>query len=243
MSLLLIDVGNSRVKWALAQGEVWPQQGVIEKAAIEKLKSDFLHLPVPESIHISNVAGEQMEERLRSICALWPCPVDFIAAQAEQCGVRNSYFQPSRLGSDRWAALIAAWQQTRTSCLVVNCGTATTIDALSDEGEFVGGLILPGVDMMRQSMAKGTAQLTGAAGSWHEFPRNTDDAIFSGAIQATVGAIHTQFSALSALGTPRCVLSGGAARSVQLHLSLPVVLIDNLVLRGLQIVAEKTGSR
>ncbi|MCX7194429.1 MAG: type III pantothenate kinase [Proteobacteria bacterium] len=172
-------------------------------------------------------------------CAAWHCPVEFIVAQIKQCGVRNPYEHPALLGSDRWAALIAAWHQERASCLVVNCGTATTVDALSAEGEFLGGLILPGVDMMRSSLALGAAQLAHAEGVWRVFPRNTADAMFSGSIQATVGAIRLQFEALAVHGSVRCLLSGGAADNVQSHLKLPLVRVDNLVLRGLQIIGQE----
>jgi type III pantothenate kinase len=153
--------------------------------------------------------------------------------------VLNSYEHPAQLGSDRWAALIAAWHLELASCLVVNCGTATTVDALSAEGEFLGGLILPGVDMMRSSLAAGAAQLAQTVGVWREFPRNTADATFSGSIQAAVGAIRLQFEALAVRGSVRCLLSGGAADKVQTHLKLPLVRVDNLVLRGLQIIGQE----
>jgi type III pantothenate kinase len=162
-----------------------------------------------------------------------------VSAKAEQCGVRNGYAQPQRLGSDRWAALIAAWHDVRGACLVVNCGTATTVDALSIEGEFLGGLILPGLDMMLRSLATGTAQLDETQGSLKDFPLNTADAIYSGAISATLGAIERQFLLLRSREVrARCVLSGGASAKVMLHLSMQFDHVDNLVLRGLQIIGE-----
>ena len=123
---------------------------------------------------------------------------------------------------------------------MVNCGTATTVDALSVEGEFLGGLILPGIDMMRRSLTMGAAQLElgESEGSWHEFPRNTADAALSGAIKATVGAVHLQFAALAVRGETRCLLSGGAADYVQPHLKLALLRQDNLVLRGLQLIGQ-----
>jgi type III pantothenate kinase len=239
MKMLLIDVGNSRIKWAMIEGGVWLQQNVLENKHASALSVAFAELPSPDKIFISNVAGENMAQLLIAACAAWHCPVEFIAANAMQCGVRNLYEFPAQLGSDRWAALIAAWQQERAACLVVNCGTATTVDALSAEGEFLGGLILPGVAMMHSSLTTGAAQLTLEAGVWREFPRNTADAIFSGTIQATVGAIRMQFETLAAHGSVRCLLSGGAADNVQMHLKLPVIRVDNLVLRGLQIIGQE----
>jgi len=236
--MLLLDAGNSRIKWALAEGGV-VRQGVADIDEWSALQQAFATLPPPHKILISNVAGEQAAQCLRAVCAAWSCPVEFITAKAEQCGVRNTYAQPEQLGSDRWAALIAAWHQVHGACLVVNCGTATTVDALSDRGEFLGGLILPGVEMMRRSLAEGTAQLAVEEGGWCEFPRNTADAIFSGAIQATVGAIRQQFELLGMSGA-QCLLSGGAADSIWPHLKLPLVRVDKLVLQGLQIIGQES---
>lgn len=242
MKMLLIDAGNSRVKWAMVEGGLWLQQNVLENTHASALSVVFSKLPPPDRILVSNVAGEKIAQLLLAACAVWQCPVEFITAQVEQCGVRNLYEHPAQLGSDRWAALIAAWQQERAPCLVVNCGTATTVDALSVGGEFLGGLILPGVGMMQSSLAAGAAQLVQTEGAWREFPRNTADAVFSGSIRATVGAIRLQFEALAVRGDVRCLLSGGAADKVQSHLNLPSVRVDNLVLRGLQIIAQENLS-
>ena len=238
MIMLLIDAGNSRVKWALVEGDVWLRQGALENAQIKTLHKTFSDLPPPHKILAANVAGEHMMQQLRTVCAAWPCPIDFISAKVEQCGVHNTYEQAVQLGSDRWAALVAARNQQRMACLVVNCGTATTVDALSDQGEFLGGMILPGIDMMRRSLNSGAAQLAESRGGWHKFPRNTADAIFSGAIQATVGAIGLQFETLALRGETLCILSGGAADYIQPHLKLPLMREDNLVLRGLQIIGQ-----
>ncbi|MFZ1547626.1 MAG: type III pantothenate kinase [Candidatus Nitrotoga sp.] len=239
MKMLLIDVGNSRIKWATVEDGMWLHQNVLENTHASALSMAFSELPPPDRILVSNVAGENMAQMLSAACATWHCPVEFIVAQVTQCGVRNTYEHPAQLGSDRWAALIAAWHQERASCLVVNCGTATTVDALSAEGVFLGGLILPGVDMMRSRLAAGAAQLAQTKGVWREFPRNTADATFSGSIQATIGAIRLQFETLAVRGSVRCLLSGGAADDIQLHLKLPLVRVDNLVLRGLQKIGQE----
>jgi type III pantothenate kinase len=233
--MLLIDAGNSRIKWAVAEAAAWLRQGALELADAAWLRQQFAALPVPDRILVSNVAGDAAAQQIRAACAGWDRPVEFIAAHAEQCGVRNAYEQPAQLGSDRWAALIAAWQLTHAACLVVHCGTATTVDALSDGGEFCGGLILPGVALMRQSLAAATRGLAAADGEWREFPRNTADAMASGAIQATCGAIRRQYELLGVPGAP-CLLGGGAADSIGPHLDLPLERMDNLVLRGLQII-------
>ncbi len=237
--MLLLDVGNSRCKWALVHEGKWSHRGVLGNTAWEALQQAFAQLPTPSRILISNVAGAAVAERLRALCAVWECPVQFVTAQAQRCGVRNGYQQPQRLGSDRWAAMIAAWQRVNDACLVVNCGTATTVDALSAHGEFIGGLILPGVYLQQQSLLGNTAQLAEDDGVLCEFPQNTADAIHSGIMRATLGAIEHQYSMLAQRHDyPRCVLSGGAADKVRAHLAMPLDYVDNLVLHGLQIMGE-----
>jgi type III pantothenate kinase len=237
--MLLLDIGNSRIKWALVQDGRQVSLGALDSSASVSLQQAFARLPVPSRILVSNVAGVDAAKRVRDLCAIWDRTVDFVSAKPEQCGVRNAYKQSQSLGSDRWAALIAAWHDVQGACLVVSCGTATTVDALSAQGEFLGGLILPGVDMMQRSLAAGTAQLEEVEGSLIDFPLSTADAIHSGVIRATLGAIESQFLLLSFKETgARCVLSGGASTKVMPHLSMPFDHVDNLVLRGLQIIGE-----
>jgi len=235
--MLLLDIGNSRIKWALVQEGRQVNVGVFENSASVSLQHEFAALTMPSRVLVSNVAGEDVARRVHELCTAWDRPLDFVSAKAEQCGVRNGYAQPQRLGSDRWAALIAAWHEVRGACLVVTCGTATTVDALSAQGEFLGGLILPGVDMMQRCLATGTAQLTATEGSLRDFPLDTADAIYSGAIRATLGAIESQYVLLKN-AEARVLLSGGAAVKVSPYLSIPFDHVDNLVLRGLQIIGE-----
>lgn len=237
--MLLLDVGNSRCKWALVKDGVWVRQGVVGNTEWLALQHAFVELPAPSRILASNVAGDAMAERIRAVCALWTCSPEFIKAGKVQCGVSNGYELPERLGSDRWAALIAAWHRVQAACLVVNCGTATTVDALSDKGEFLGGLIVPGVSLMPHSLATNAAQLMAEQGSLQDFPRNTADAIHSGMMRATLGAIQHQFGLLKARSeNARCLLGGGAAGIVQPHLDIPLNRVDNMVLKGLKIIGD-----
>lgn len=240
MSTLLIDAGNSRTKWALLEHGRWVQQGVSDHSG---LSAALGKLSAPTRVLASNVAGAVLAQSLTELCARWQIVPEFIRAAAQQCGVFNGYGQPEKLGSDRWAALIAAWHIERRACLVVNCGTATTVDALSADGEFLGGLILPSITLMQQSLLAGTAQLREVDGEVSDFPRNTADAIFSGTVAATVGAIQRQYALLAQPAAP-CLLSGGAADLIAMQLEeLPLVQLDNLVLHGLQLIAEETETR
>lgn len=237
--MLLLDIGNSRIKWALVEAGRLSPMGALDHSEMSSLQQIFARIPASSRILVSNVAGDEVATQVRELCAVSGCPVEFVKAKSEQCGVRNGYTQPQRLGSDRWAALIAAWHDVQGACLVVSCGTATTVDALSAQGAFLGGLILPGVDMMQDSLAVGTAQIEATQGGLKDFPLDTADAIHSGAVRATLGAIESQFVLFSAKEAgARCVLSGGAAGKVMPHLSIPYDHVDNLVLRGLQIIGE-----
>jgi len=237
--MLLLDVGNSRCKWVHVVAGRWAERGVLDNAQIDTLAHEFAQLAAPSRILVSNVAEADMGPRLRELLSVWPCAPMFVTAGAVQCGVRNGYQQPQQLGSDRWAALIGAWQQVRGACLVVNCGTATTLDALSADGAFIGGLIVPGMALMRRSLSVHTAQVQAENGAVCDFPLNTADAISSGALRATQGAIVQQFSLLQRrCGTARCVISGGAAEFVMSQLAVPCERVDELVLHGLQVIGD-----
>jgi type III pantothenate kinase len=222
MRTLCIDSGNTRIKWGLREGDAWRAQGVglpVEIAADRVLACNVGGVPPRLTI-------EALAERLQ-------LPLEWLRAQPAQCDVRNGYDHPEQLGADRWAALIGAHALHAGDCLVVMCGTATTVDLLRADGRFEGGLILPGLDLMRESLAGGTADLPAAAGSFVDQPRNTFDAIASGALQATAGAIERMFGQLDPGRDPLCLLSGGAAGGVSPRLTIPHRVVGNLVLEGL----------
>lgn len=249
---LLIDAGNSRIKWALVSGEDWLCSGTVPAMLADSLAREITDqiarqkpgtgLPDIRQIWASNVAGESCAGHIRSIGTETSVQPHFITAGDMQCGVRNGYAEPSQLGSDRWAALIAAWHLVQRACLVVDSGTATTIDALSAQGEFIGGLILPGFELMQHSLAVAANQLKPAPGKYRLFPQNSADALYSGAIQASCGAIERQYNLLDDHHAP-LLLSGGAARVLLPHLeqrrfgAAPCV-VDNLVLQGLLLMAR-----
>lgn len=237
--MLLIDAGNSRCKWARVRDGKWAQQGVFGNKDTDAMRTAFSRLSCPSQILVSNVAGATMAERLRELFSVWDCHIEFVTPRASQNGLRNGYQMHECLGSDRWAAMIGAWHQVRGACLVVNLGTATTVDAISVQGEFIGGLILPGVYLMRQSLLGNTAQLAVENGVLRDFPQNTQDALQSGLLGATLGVIERQYALLAKQGANTiCVVSGGGAEVICPVLELPYVHIENLVLHGLQIIGE-----
>lgn len=236
---LLIDAGNTRIKWAFVKSDEWLRRGELPIEQASEFAKHLNDISQLEQIWVSNVAGENVAKAIRTYSS---CPVNFITARETQCGVRNNYNDAPQLGSDRWAALIAAWHLVGQACLVVNCGTATTVDALTNQGEFMGGLIMPSVALMQRSLEVGTAQLKAGLGDYSAFPLKTADAIFSGAIQASCGAIQRQYHLLKSQGAP-ILLSGGASGMLQAHLyNLPIRVSDNLVLQGLGLIAQETNA-
>ncbi len=233
MTLLCLDAGNTRLKWGLRAPGGWLAQGTIAHAEI-----DALTLPAPvQRILACNVAGADVAAAIETLAAKLAAPLAWFKSSAAACGVSNGYDNFSQLGADRWAALIGAHALHAGPALVVVAGTATTIDALSAEGQFRGGLILPGLGLMRRALARNTAGLPEACGHFAEWPTNTDDAIVSGALQATLGAIERMAARhCRPASVDFCViLSGGAAADLAPHLSLPVRRIEHLVLEGLAV--------
>ncbi len=238
--ILAVDAGNSRVKWGLHDGRAWRRRGWVLSAEIAQLGGQWLPVGEPQRIVVSNVAGAVLREQLEALFFHWNVEVEWIAAQAAQCGVSNGYDNPAQLGCDRWAALVAAWRRCSRACVVVNAGTALTVDALDGSGHFCGGLIVPGLHAMQQALAANAAALTVAAGRFDVFPTCTADAVYSGALNAMAGAVERSVAALTAReGTaPDCLVSGGDAALVKERLSVAAAIVDNLVLDGLIEIAR-----
>jgi type III pantothenate kinase len=239
--ILAVDAGNTRVKWALHDGRHFVRDGWVAYADLEALDAQWSSLPAPSSVVIANVAGDEVARRLQKFSGRWQTAPRWVFSTRSQAGVFNRYDEPSQLGVDRWAALIGARRFCSDACVVVNAGTATTIDALDAKGEFIGGIIVPGFDLMHESLAANTARLSAERGNFAPFPRTTRDAITSGAIQALCGAVERMRDAMLAAGhrKPELIFSGGAGELVARHMGGPVRVVDKLVLEGLvQIAVE-----
>jgi type III pantothenate kinase len=250
VAMLLIDVGNTRIKWALAPLSeappgAWLDSGSAALSELSTLSERWRKLPVSR-ILLSNVAGEHMQERLQTMLEIVfgvSVRPDWFASLPQLAGLRNGYRDPAQLGCDRFAAALGA--QTlfpQETLLVATCGTATTIDAVSADGVFSGGMILPGLGLMATSLARSTAQLPHITDHVHIdtlFADNTDDAIISGCINAQVGAIERGFALLGqqAAAPVRCIVAGGSAALIAPYLSIRHETVDNLVLIGLQTAA------
>ena len=247
--LLLVDAGNTRIKWAIAAPDAapgdWTAHGAVPHAELDRLQAAWAGHGLARAI-VSNVAGHAMQAQLTALLApLLPAPPQWFTSRAELKGLHNRYRNPAQLGSDRFAAALGARCLAPGKALVVaTCGTATTVDAVSAGGDFLGGMILPGLGLMLGALARGTAQLPQVApGERHTVPSvfadHTSDAILSGCLAAQAGAIER---ACAALPADLCIVSGGAAASVAPLLSVPHWMLDNIVLVGLHAAAPLFAS-
>lgn len=244
MNILAIDIGNTRIKWGYSEAGGWLRQGWVPTAQAGALAAEFSTLPAAAQIVISNVAGAAVRAQVAAVLPGAARKPLWIVSAAVQCGVSSGYADPATLGPDRWAALIGAWHFASAACVVVNVGTTMTMDALSSEGAFLGGCIVPGATLMRDALARDTANLAAREGSFSYFPDNTGDAIFSGAVNALAGAVERMVRYLEqSTGTPPpVVLSGGGATLIEKRLNVPVTVVDNLVLEGLLQIALQPGA-
>ena len=246
---LLIDIGNTFLKWGLFRSgsagnarETRLESGHVLLEEMPSLAAQFAKIPVPAHIVISNVAGTRVRSTMIRVLEVWPdAPAPhWIIPPEEQCGVVNRYRNPAQLGSDRWAALIGAHAllQDRPA-LVVVCGTATTIDFLTADGEFKGGVILPGVGLMLRALHQHTAALPDADGEYVDAPTQTVDAIVSGCQHAQAGAVERIYDLYRRDHADLlCLVSGGAAKALTPHLAIVFRYHDNLVLEGLHCISQ-----
>lgn len=239
MRILAIDAGNSRIKWGVHADGSWLAQGWVVTPRATRLAGAWAKLEAPERVVAANVAGVRVARVLAAAARRFRRRVRFVKSAAAQCGVRSSYDRPAQLGPDRWAALIGARHLHRGPCVVVNVGTTVTVDALSADGVFLGGMIVAGADLMRGALARGTARLRPQRGQFTYFPARTADAIESGAINAIAGAVERMLRFLRQAGreAPLTVISGGAAQWIAPQLNGAVEVVDNLVLEGLVRIA------
>ena len=250
MKALLLDAGNTRLKWGLAENGEVHRTGSITQEKIRKNGLGALTARLPRAIDAamaSNVAGHTFATRLAGVVgAHCGCELRFAQTERAAFGVSNSYRQPRRMGVDRWVALIGAWAEMQSSCVVVDAGTAVTIDALDDDGRHLGGQILPGIVLMADALAKQTSDIpaakAAAAGAYDGlamFASNTRNAVGSGAIGAVAGAVERAIGTLRANDCDATVvLTGGDASRILAALDEPSLHRPNLVLQGLTQMLE-----
>jgi type III pantothenate kinase len=245
--LLVIDIGNTRVKWALADAAgMLSEHGASLHAEIAETRL-LLTAKKANRAFVANVAGEKIFNIMNDLIA--PLPIKMLQVTDLACGVENLYEQPKKLGADRWAAAVAAWHLTQKPTIIVNAGTAVTMDALNIVGSFLGGSIAPGLRLMQQSLSLQTAQLNKTDGKLEIFPKNTADAMTTGCMNAIIGAILLNIERQTVhYGVPPVlILTGGDALLIKQALKnapkqgmMPILMeVPHLVLQGLVLLESE----
>lgn len=239
---LLVDCGNTRLKWAYAGAEPWQAQALVHAGGslADIAVRAWKEAPRPDAVWVACVAGEPLCGALAQILEQrFGVAPRLIRAEREAGGVTNRYARPEQLGADRWAALIGARALTDDACVVVDCGTAVTLDALNASGEFIGGVIAPGLKLARASLAHATPALNVAPGDADScLARATADAIAAGTRYGIAGAIERIVREFEhALGPAALIITGGDAPLFAPLLEHPVRHEPDLVLHGLARIA------
>jgi len=243
---LLVDIGNSRVKWAMYESGclINPAAEFYELTHLrEILDSNWNDISTPDHLMVSNVAGDEVADTIiQCTKVLWNIEPEFMHVLPQACGVKNVYKDINQLGIDRWVALIAAWKKFNCAACIVDCGTAITIDGLSDEGQYLGGLILPGTYLMQQVLAQqayGIMESQDIIGNTG-FADNTQQGVISGCKMAVVSLIDRMVSDMSGEygNTLKCIITGGSAHKFLDLLESEFELDPYLVLNGLSFMTE-----
>lgn len=251
--MLLIDIGNTRIKWARANGrELETQSAAVHRGwNREEFTAQVLAGDRPERIVISNVGGDEIAAVARAaadhVFAMQPM---FVSPGAEAGGIRSGYANPAQIGVDRWVAMIGARSLETQAVCVVSVGTAMTVDGLDASGQHLGGVIVPGPDLMVSSLFANTSGIAERAreGSTREslFADNTLGAVKQGSIHSLAALIDRAMDSMrTQLGDePALLITGGGVDELRSAIRRPYRLVPDLVLRGLAVLAEvSAGNR
>lgn len=241
---LLLDLGNTRLKWALHDGAQWREQGAVawNDDVVLALHEAWRPLARPRDVFAASVVDAAREAQIAAVVATcFEHPTHWLRTPAEACGVRNAYAEPGRLGVDRFLGMVAARAEGLAPCVLAGVGTALTLDALTADGRHLGGLIAPGPQLMQQSLLGATARvLVDRPGRVLEAADNTPDAVASGCWQAAAALVERFVAHMAAPlgGQPQLILGGGDAQALAPLVALPSRLSQDSVLRGLWVWSQ-----
>ncbi len=242
---LLVDIGNTRIKWVL-----WGEQGVLERGDLIHKDMDrrelgqrlWADLKPPSQAMIVNVTGPEIANALSLwIRDAWAIPAQFPVSESAGFGLCSAYAKPGDLGVDRWVAMLGAKALNAGHCCIVDCGTAVTIDALTMNGEHRGGVIFPGVHLMRLALYRDTQQIPQEDGGQPVFlGKGTRDCVWGGTVYAVAGAIDSIVNRMRiTLGAEVCCfLTGGDGPVLLPYLQGNYRLEPDLIFHGLRVMAK-----
>lgn len=234
---LLIDIGNTRLKWANYESGKIGNSGAIfhgQECINTELLNAWEGISVPDAMIIACVSSQTIKQQLISAAkARWPgIFIQEVYTEKEARGVSNAYSDHMKLGVDRWLAMLAAYHQYAAAVCIVDCGTAITLDVVNAQGQHLGGMIMPGINLMKQALYQGTADLN-ICSATHGLglANNTEAAIFNGNLNSVKGFI--EYGLAEFKGPVQLILTGGDADYLLETLKLEGVVENELVLKGL----------
>lgn len=241
--MLVVDIGNSRIKWASVTAGVLSDQGASDyqdETLAAELDAAFKLLDPPAAIAYCSVGASATGKILeRWASERWGIAAIRVRVAAEGFGVRCAYAQPETLGADRWAALVASRHKHNSAAVVVDCGTAITLDAISEGGEHLGGVILPGVTLMRRALTRHTDQIPERYSRSREvLAKSTADGVAAGTLYAAAAAVDRLSQELGAFLPPASarILTGGAMDLLRPLMTTEFETEPYLVLYGLAVI-------
>jgi type III pantothenate kinase len=249
---LLLDMGNSRIKWVVAVDGKFAQESYAHDS-LESFRSEIQDLNAPDRVLLCSVANDEDTSALSEFCgSRWNVPVQRLHTEPFQAGIKNGYEQPESLGVDRWMSVIGAAHTHGMPVVIMDLGTATTLDAVDENGEHVGGLILPGPASMRKVLKTETEMRTSGDHAADDIGRGTEkgpgvgpavstrEGISEGIYAAQLGALNQFMRHVGAQpGTePALVLTGGAADEIRSRLDFEYEFDPWLVFKGMLIVSR-----
>lgn len=237
--IALLDLGNTRAKFALFDGSTLIQRGVVawDDPVPFALASAWADWPRPDRVVAASVVDSVREAVVdEAAVAAFDRPLQWLRTPAQACGVRNAYAEPARLGVDRFLAMVHAYRSGRAPCILVSAGTALTLDALAADGSHLGGLIAPGAQLMYQSVLGATARVKpDVPGQVVDAADNTADGLFAGCWHAAAALVE-RFTARMAPrlgGDPRVLVGGGDGQALAALVALASEHVPDAVLLGL----------
>ena len=241
--MLLIDVGNSRIKWS-----VWQNNQMTDNLKFfygEENLQDLLLKNLAnvsrQKVFVCSVANPKIGQIITKwFDSYWGIPAEFVETQRQQLGVVNAYHNEKALGVDRWLGMLAAYQRYKKAVCVIDCGTAVTLDLVNETGQHLGGLIMPGLHMMRQSLLMGAQRIDSLQGEVTVLANNTEDAVIGGCKHLLVSGLHGLYKKYcKQLGSELlCVVTGGDGESIAKAMDINCHYEEDLILYGLQLVVQ-----
>ena len=245
-NLLLIDIGNSSLKWAQSSSGILSDmfsQLYPENITCAFFKKYLQDLNTPDEIIVSCVAQKSVLQALEKACdELWSIRVKKVESLKEAFGLINIYDDPLALGSDRWCAMIGGLHTVDSAFIVIDAGSALTVDVINESGKHLGGYIVPGLRMMRNSLGLLTAQVKTDSDRANipflSLASSTAQCVEAGIHLSAVKLIEAVYEKeLKQIKKCQCLLTGGDAKILADLLSVKCVIMPDLVLRGLAVIA------